>query len=132
MASVFSQVISGELPGRFVHADDRAVAFLTVAPLNPGHTLVVPRDEVDDWLDVPADLMAHLTEVSQRVGRAIKQAFGPARVGVVVAGLEVPHCHLHLVPFDEMAELDFTRVDTDPSPESLDDAQRRITEALTG
>lgn len=126
MASVFSKIIAGEIPARFVHQDDRSVAFLTVAPLRPGHTLVVPRDEIDHWLDLPPDLAAHLFGVAQRVGQAIHRAFPARRVGLVIAGLEVPHAHLHLVPFDHMTELDFTKVADDPDPADLDAAAERI------
>ena len=130
MASVFSRVLSGDLPGRVVHADEHAFALLTVAPVRVGHTLVVPRQEVDDWLDLPPDLLSHLHATAQHVGRALKQAFSPTRVGVVVAGLEVPHCHLHLVPFDRLEELDFSRADPDPDDAVMDDAAQRIRQAL--
>jgi len=126
MASVFSKIIAGEIPARFVYQDDRSVAFLTIAPLRPGHTLVVPRDEVDHWLDLPADLSAHVFGVAQRIGQAIHRAFPARRVGLLVAGLEVPHTHLHLVPFDHMSELDFAKVDHNPDPAELDAAAARI------
>ena len=126
MTSVFSKIIAGDLPARFVHTDDRCVAFLTIEPLRPGHTLVVPREEIDHWLDLPPDLNAHLFGVARHVGQAIGRAFPARRVGLVVAGLEVPHAHLHLIPFDHMAELDFTRADRDPDPAVLDDAAERI------
>jgi histidine triad (HIT) family protein len=130
MATVFSKIIAGELPARFVHQDERCVAFLTIAPLRPGHTLVVPREEIDHWIDLPTDLSAHLFGVAQRVGQAINRAFPARRVGLIVAGLEVPHAHLHVVPFDHMAELDFTKVDHDPDPADLDAAAERIRAVL--
>jgi histidine triad (HIT) family protein len=126
MATVFSKIIVGELPARFVYQDDRAVAFLTIEPLRPGHTLVVPREEIDDWLDLPPDLNAHLFSVGQKIGQALKRAFPVRRVGLIIAGLEVPHAHLHLVPFDHMAELQFSRVDRNPDPADLDAAAERI------
>jgi histidine triad (HIT) family protein len=126
MATVFSKIIAGELPARFVYQDDRAVAFLTIAPLRPGHTLVVPREEIDDWLDLPPDLNAHLFAVAQRIGQALKRAFPARRVGLLIAGLEVPHAHLHLVPFDHESELQFSRADHNPDPAALDDAAERI------
>lgn len=126
MATIFSKIIAGELPARFVYQDDRAVAFLTIAPLRPGHTLVVPREEIDDWLDLPPDLTAHLFAVSQRIGQALKRAFPARRIGLLIAGLEVPHAHLHLVPFDHESELQFSRVDRNPDPAGLDDAAERI------
>lgn len=130
MASIFTRIIDGELPGRVVYADDRAVALLTIAPLRPGHVLVVPREEVDHWESLEESLAAHLMAVAQRVGRAVREAFPAARVGLVVAGLEVPHTHLHVVPLDTLSDLDFTAVDTDPDPVALDAAATRIRAAL--
>ena len=98
MASLFTRIIRGELPGRFVWRDERAVGFLTVAPLRPGHTLVVPIEEIDHWLDVPPELMQHLTVVAQKIGQSIQETFSPEKVGLMIAGLEVRHVHLHLVP----------------------------------
>ncbi len=130
MASIFTRIIGGELPGRFVWKDARAVAFLTVNPLRPGHTLVVPRQEVDHWLDLEPALAQHLMGVSQHVGRALQQAFRPVKVGLIVAGLEVPHVHLHLVPVHGLGDFDFSRADKNPKPEALDEAAARIRAAL--
>jgi histidine triad (HIT) family protein len=130
MASVFTRIIEGELPGRFVFRDDRCVAFLSIAPLQPGHTLVVPIEEVDHWLDLDPALCGHLMVVARQIGRAVDAAFSPTRVGLMIAGLEVPHVHLHVVPIGGMADLDFANVDTDPDPASLDDAAERIRVAL--
>ncbi len=130
MASIFTKIIAGELPGRFVWRDDEAVAFLTIAPLRPGHTLVVPRAEVAHWIDLEPHLAAHLTGVAQAVGRALQRAFDPVRVGVIIAGLEVPHTHLHVIPIDSEADLDFRRADPTTPPEALDDAAARIRAAL--
>lgn len=132
MASIFTRVMAGELPGRFVHTDDECAAFLTIAPIRAGHTLVVPRAEIDSWLELPPELAAHLMTVAQRVGSALQRAFRPERVALAIAGLEVPHCHLHLVPMDTLADLDFTRADPDPDPAMLDDAAERIRAALAG
>jgi histidine triad (HIT) family protein len=130
MATLFSKIIDGEIPGRFVWRDERAVAFLTIAPIAQGHTLVVPIEEVDHWVDLEADLAAHLMEVSRQVGRAQMQAFTPTRVGVIIAGLEVPHTHLHLIPIDTEADLSFARADPSPDPARLDDAADRLRAAL--
>ncbi|MDP9375580.1 MAG: HIT family protein [Chloroflexota bacterium] len=130
MASIFTRIINGELPGRFVWHDERCVAFLTIAPLRPGHTLVVPRAEVDHWLDLEPVLAAHLMTVAQAIGRALREGFQPARVGLIIAGLEVPHTHVHVVPFDEMRELDFARADPSPDPADLDRAAGTIRAAL--
>lgn len=130
MPTVFSRVIAGELPARFVWRDERAVVFLSIAPLRPGHCLVVPRAEVDHWLDLAPDLAAHLTAVAQTVGRALHRAFPSTKVGLMIAGLEVPHVHLHLVPIDGLGDMDFARQDRNPTAASMDEAARKIREAL--
>ncbi|MEN8183961.1 MAG: HIT family protein [Myxococcota bacterium] len=130
MASIFTRIIDGELPGRFVWRDEQVVAFLTVEPLKPGHTLVVPRQEVDHWLDLSPDLAAHLMRVAQSVGRGIQRAFEPTKVGLVILGLEVPHVHVHLSPIDGMRDLDFARADRKPDPAAMDAAALRLRTAL--
>ena len=130
MPTLFTRIIDGEIPGRFVWKDDEAVAFLTIAPITRGHALVVPRQEVDHWLDLSPDLAAHLMKVAQVVGKAQMAAFAPKRVGLIVAGLEVPHCHLHLVPIDSEADLSFAKADHSPDPAVLDDAAARLRDAL--
>lgn len=127
MATLFTRIIDGEIPGRFVWRDERCVVFLTIAPLRPGHVLVVPLEEVDHWLDLDPDVAAHLMRVAQVVGRAQMAAFSPARVGLIVAGLEVPHTHVHVIPIESEADLDFGRASS-PSDEAQDavaDALRR-------
>ena len=130
MTTIFTRIIEGELPGRFVWRDDQCVAFLSINPLQPGHTLVVPIAEVDRWTDLPVDLATHLMAVAHTIGRAQQIAFDPVRVGLIIAGLEVPHCHLHLVPIRGMDDLDFAHADTSPDPTSLDDAAARLLAAL--
>lgn len=132
MPSVFTKVINGEFPGRFVWKDDRCVAFLSIAPLRPGHTLVVPREEVDHWLDLDPDLLRHLMRVSQSIGKAIHEAFKPEKVGMMIAGLEVRHVHLHLVPIDAVRDLDFARQEKSPDPAEMDRAAERIRTSLRG
>ncbi|UDY36335.1 HIT family protein [Dermatobacter hominis] len=129
--SVFTMIIRGDLPGRFVWRDDDVVAFLTIAPIRPGHTLVVPVAQIDQWTVVPADLWARVGEVQQAVGQALMDAFSPVRVGSIIAGLEVPHCHVHLIPIDSESQLSFANIDPDPDPASLDDAAARIRAALS-
>lgn len=130
MASVFTRIIEGELPGRFVWQDEQCVAFLSIAPLKPGHTLVVPRQEVDHWIDLEPEANAHLMRVAQVVGRAQQQAFDPVRIGMLIAGLEVPHVHLHVVPISGEQDLDFGNADHRPRPEDLDAAAEAIRAAL--
>ena len=130
MPSPFSLIIAGELPARFVWQDDEVVAFLTIAPIRPGHTLVVPRAEVDHWQSIDPDLFARCTSVAQKIGQAQQRAFDAPRVGMIIAGLEVPHVHLHVIPLWQMADLDFARADHNPQPADLDDAAERLRAAL--
>ncbi len=111
MATVFTRILAGEIPGQFVWRDERAAAFLSINPLQPGHTLVVPCAEVDHWLDLEADLLAHLTSVSQAIGKALMTVYSPVKVGFLMAGLEVPHAHLHVVPIRGVHDLDFANAD---------------------
>ncbi|WP_426572867.1 HIT family protein [Aquihabitans sp. McL0605] len=130
MTSLFTRIIAGEIPGRFVWSDDRCVAFLTIAPIAPGHALVVPREEVDHWIDLDDDLAAHLMVVAKAVGRAQMEAFAPSRIGMIIAGLEVPHTHLHAIPIETEADLDFRRADAGARAEALDEAADRLRAAL--
>ncbi len=130
MPSVFTRIIDGELPGRFVWRDDEVVAFLSIGPLAPGHTLVVPRAEVDHWLDLDPRTWQRVSEVTRIVGQAIQAAFDPPRVGTAIAGFEVPHCHVHVTPMQSLADLDFSRADDDPDPAALDEHAERIRRAL--
>jgi len=130
MPSVFTQIIEGKLPGRFVWKDDRCVAFLTIHPLRPGHTLVVPRQEIDHWVDLDRELSSHLFAVARSIGKAIDRAFRPARVGLMIAGLEVPHTHLHVLPVHELSDLNPANQDPNPDPADLDRAAEAIRSAL--
>ena len=109
MPSVFSKIISGDLPGHFVWKDELSVAFLSINPIASGHTLVIPKLEVDHWLDLPPEINAHLVQLAQIIGNAQMVAFNPLRVGMIIAGLEVPHTHLHVIPMEGMQDLDFSR-----------------------
>ena len=130
MPTLFTRIIQREIPGRFVYEDEHCVAFLTVAPLRPGHTLIVPRAEVDHWLDLPPPLLSHLMLTAQKVGHALQQAFPCQKIGLVIAGLEVPHCHLHLTPIDTITDLDFANQDSQALAADLDAAAERIRTAL--
>ena len=130
MTTVFSRIIDGDLPGRFVYRDDRCVSFLSINPLRPGHILVVPRVEVDHWIDLEPDEWQHLTRVAQRLAVALQHAYQPAKVGMLLAGLEVPHAHIHLVPIDSEADINFANADSDPDPEDLDAAAERVRAAV--
>ena len=131
MPSIFTRIIEGELPGTFVWRDPECVAFLSINPMHEGHTLVVPRIEVDHWIDLEPTLAGHLFQVAQLIGRAQEAALSPRRIGVIIAGDEVPHVHLHVVPFDSVSELSFAHADPDPPAGSLDRAAAAIRAALT-
>ena len=107
MTTLFSRIISGEIPGTFVHRDDTAVVFMTINPITDGHVLVVPIQEVDQWTDLDPVVARHLFDLAARVGNAQKRAFGCERVGLIIAGYEVPHCHLHVIPTNSLADLSF-------------------------
>jgi histidine triad (HIT) family protein len=130
MATIFSRIIDGEIPARFVYTDDRCVAFLSINPLRPGHTLVVPRVEVDHWIDLDPEEWQYLVQVAQRLGTALQHAYGPTKVGMMLAGLEVPHAHIHLVPIDSEQDLNFANAERNPSEEALDEAAERIRKAI--
>ncbi len=130
MPSVFTMIINRDLPGRFVYEDDDVVAFLTIEPMTQGHTLVVPRAEVDNWQDVEPSLFNHVMAVSQLIGKAVCAALGAERAGMIIAGLEVPHLHVHVFPAFNLTDFGFAHVDRNPSPASLDEAQAKIIAAL--
>lgn len=130
MPSVFTLIIDGQLPGRFVWQDDVCVAFLSINPLSPGHTLVVPRAEVDHWLDLDENEIAHLSRVAHRIGLAVADTWKPARVASIIAGFEVPHVHVHVIAAAGMSTLDFAGAELDPDPVKLDTAAVSIRKAL--
>jgi histidine triad (HIT) family protein len=130
MPTVFTQIIDGDLPGRIVWSDDEVAAFLTIAPLTAGHTLVVPRTETDDWTRLDPALWASVMEVSRRIGAAVRQAFDAPRAGLVVAGFEVPHAHVHVFPAWQMGDFDFRNARNGVPAADLDAAHQRLLAAL--
>lgn len=130
MASIFTRIIDGELPADFVWKDDLCVAFLSIRPLRPGHALVVPRLEIDHWLDLEPDLLARLMSTAQTIGRAQMAVFKPARIGLVLVGLEVPHVHFHVVPIRGPHDLDFDNQDPNPDPAMMTEAGDSLRQEL--
>jgi histidine triad (HIT) family protein len=130
MATLFTKIIQGELPGRFVWRDEHCVAFLSINPLKAGHTLVVPVIEIDHWVDLPSEIVAHLMAVSHEIARAQQTIWEPVKVGLIIAGLEVPHTHLHLVPIWGVHDLDFANADPSPDQAALDEAAARLNAEL--
>lgn len=129
MASIFTRIINGEMPGHFIWKDELAVAIMTIAPIRPGHCLVIPREEVNHWDDVPAETAAHLMLVSQKIAKGLKVVYQPKRVGIMVAGLEVPHTHIHLLPIDAIPDLDFSKQRAEDA-ETLAGEARKVRDAL--
>jgi histidine triad (HIT) family protein len=130
VASIFTRIIDGELPADFVWKDDLCVGFLSNRPLRPGHTLVVPRAEIDHWLDLEPDLLARLMSTAQTIGRAQMAVFKPTRIGLVLVGLEVPHVHFHVVPIRGLHDLDFDNQDPNPDPAMMKKAGESLREEL--
>jgi histidine triad (HIT) family protein len=131
MPTLFTRIITGELPGRFVYTDDVAVVFLSIAPITPGHALVVPRAEVNQWTDAPDEVLRHLMDVAKKVGNAAKAAYGAPRAGLIIAGLEVPHLHIHVFPAWSMETFDFHNAKQATDAE-LDEAAAKLAAALAG
>jgi histidine triad (HIT) family protein len=130
MTTIFTKIIEGEIPATFVWRDDRCVAFMSINPLRDGHVLVVPTAEIDHWLDCPSDVRDHLMEVSQAIGRAIQKVHNPAKVGLMIAGLEVPHLHIHVVPIDGVRDLDFANAAASVERDYLEEQAEAIRNAL--
>lgn len=130
MASIFTRIINREIPGYIVAEDERYIAFLDINPLVVGHTLVVPKKEVDFIFDLDDDTLAGLNLFAKKVAQAIRKSISCKRVGVAVIGLEVPHTHIHLVPMNSMGDLNFTRAKLNPSKEELMEAAEKIRAAL--
>ena len=130
MTTIFTRIINREIPGTFVHEDEHCVVFLSINPLADGHVLVVPRDEVDHWVDLSPALATHLFSVSHRVADALRRAFPCERVGLIIAGYEVNHCHIHLVPTDDMSQLSFANAAGSVERATLEANAARIIAAL--
>jgi diadenosine tetraphosphate (Ap4A) HIT family hydrolase len=126
VATIFSRIIGGELPGTFVWRDERCVVFLSVNPIAAGHALVVPVEEVDHWIDLSEDLAGHLFGVAHVIGKAQMSAFGCERIGLIVAGYEVPHCHVHVIPTRSMADVSFANAAPSVERSDLESAAERI------
>ena len=119
MASFFSRIISGEIPSYKVGEDERFLAFLDINPVRRGHTLVIPKLEVDKFFDLPADMLSGIMPFAQGVAARIAKVVPCTRIGVSVVGLEVPHAHVHLIPIDGMYDMDFSRPKVKMSPEEF-------------
>ena len=130
MSTLFTQIIAGDIPGRFVWADDVAVAFGTIAPITDGHVLVVPRQEIVQLTEAPDDVLTHLMLVAKVIGQAQQQAWSAPRAALLVAGFEVDHLHVHVLPAWGEASLSFRNARTDVPAAELDAAAERIRATL--
>ena len=128
--TIFSKIIAGEIPSYKIAENDRFFAFLDIFPLREGHTLVVPKVEIDKFFDLPDDYLSEMLVFARPIARAIEKAFACNRCGISVVGLEVPHAHLHLIPIDSADDLNFTRHKLKVGPAELRSAQERILQHL--
>ncbi|MCL4283161.1 MAG: HIT family protein [Flavobacteriales bacterium] len=119
MASIFTRIIRGEIPCHRIGEDDRFLAFLDINPVRKGHTLVIPKVEVDRFFDLPADVLSGILPFAQGVARRIEAVVPCDRIGMSVVGLEVPHAHMHLIPIDSLNDMDFTRPKVKMSNEEM-------------
>lgn len=131
MASIFTRIISGEIPCYKVAEDENYFAFLDISPLAKGHTLVVPKTEVDYIFDLQPEVLAGLMLFAQRVAKAIDKAVPCKRVGVAVIGLEVPHAHVHLVPLQSMHSINFSNPKLKPEKEEMEKTANDISAQFT-
>ena len=129
MASVFTRIIAGELPCYKIYEDEKVLSFLALDQVNLGHTLVITKEEINHWTEVPQELYAHLHQVSLKIGKAIREVSGAPRVGQMVAGFEVPHYHLHLIPAWSIPDLDFKKAQR-RSESEMSQIQKAIVEKL--
>ena len=130
MPTIFTRIINREIPGYIVAEDDKYIAFLDINPLVVGHTLVVPKQEVDYIFDLDDKALADLNIFAKKVAKAIRSVVPCKRIGVAVIGLEVPHTHIHLVPMTTVGDINFTRPKLNPSPEVLAEVAAKIKGAL--
>ncbi|HMU15163.1 MAG: HIT family protein [Bacteroidetes bacterium] len=126
MPSIFTRIIHGEIPCHKVGEDERFLAFLDINPLREGHTLVIPKIEVDKFFDLPTDVLSGIMPFAQGVAQRIARVVPCDRVGVSVVGLEVPHAHVHLIPLDRVSDMDFNRPKLSVTPEQLAAIAERI------
>ncbi|MFZ9299495.1 MAG: HIT family protein [Chitinophagaceae bacterium] len=124
--SIFTKIVNGDIPSYKIAENDKFYAFLDIFPLQPGHTLVVPKQEIDKFFELTPALLSEILVFAQPIAKAIEQAFDCKRVGIAAIGLEVPHAHLHLVPINSADDLNFTREKLTLSPEEMQSCQEKI------
>jgi len=129
MATIFTKIVSGEIPSHKVHENDKFIAFLDINPLKAGHTLVVPKKEIDYIFDLPADLLSEILLFSKEVARKIESVVDCQRIGVSVIGLEVPHAHVHLIPMNSVSDMNFAKPKLELDSEYMADLAEKIRQA---
>jgi histidine triad (HIT) family protein len=130
MSTLFTRILNGEIPGRFVWREDDVAAFHTTGPLADGHTLVVPTEEVDRWTDASPETLAKVMEVARRIGAVQVDIFDAPRAGLIVAGYEINHLHVHVWPSRSMADFNFASADQNPDPKVLDANAEKLRQGL--
>lgn len=130
MPTLFTRILNGDIPGTFVYRDDQCAAFMSINPLGDGHVLVIPIEEVDHWVDLSPSLSQHLFTVSHRISTALQRAFPCERIGLIIAGYEVNHCHIHLIPTQSIKQFNFANAASSVPREALEEQAQRIIEAL--
>ena len=128
--SIFSKIISGEIPGYKIAENEKFFAFLDIFPLREGHVLVVPKKEIDNFFDLPADHLSELLLFVQPIAKAIEASFDCNRCGISVVGLEVPHAHMHLIPINSANDLNFTQPKLKVSESRMKEIQEMLVENL--
>jgi diadenosine tetraphosphate (Ap4A) HIT family hydrolase len=130
VATIFTRIINGDIPGTFIWRDDRCVAFMSINPMSYGHALVVPIAEVDHWVDLDPGLSQHLFAVAHHISKAQHAAFSPERIGLIIAGYEVPHTHIHVLPTNELSDFSFSNAATSVNRDDLESAATAIQRQL--
>ena len=131
MSTIFTQILERGIPGHILWEDPKCFAFLDIRPLNRGHTLVVPAQEIDMWTDLPEETASHCMKVAKKIGEAQMKAFKPKRIGLIIAGFEVPHVHLHVIPINDMSNLDFANANTNISNDELLSDLKKLKDCLS-
>jgi histidine triad (HIT) family protein len=126
MATIFSKIISGEIPCHKIAENDKFLAFLDIMPLKEGHTLVIPKQEIDYIFDIDDALLSEMIVFAKEVSQKVKAAFDCKRIGVTVIGLEVPHAHIHLIPMNTMDDINFSRPKLSPTQDELAETAKKI------
>lgn len=129
--TIFSKIIAGEIPSYKIAEDEKFFAFLDINPLVEGHTLVIPKVEVDKFFDVPDDYLKKIFLFAKPIARAIEKAFDCNRCGLSIIGIEVPHAHMHLIPINDADDLNFTRRKLKVSEKEMKVVQQKILDAMT-